>query len=94
MALTDEELLDFDSERLADFDPARAEQQLRDHPHIFRNHLRIGRWVQQWADRLEESPPGGDVGFDAGYVQALREVAAHLRQGDLLPDEVLLAEAE
>lgn len=30
--------------------------------------------------------------YDEGYVQALREVAAHLRQGDYLPGAVIFEE--
>jgi hypothetical protein len=36
-------------------------------------------------DRLEEHAPLTGERYNEGYVQALREVIAHLRQGDFLP---------
>lgn len=75
MALTDDDLLDFDTKRLGGLEFGDA----------FRYQLIAARWIQQWADRLEEHSPLIAEQYNEGYVQALREVIAHLRQGDFLP---------
>jgi hypothetical protein len=45
--------------------------------------LVAARWIQQWADRLETDRLM-DEAENRAYVNALREVTAHLRQGDFL----------
>ncbi|MEV6569934.1 hypothetical protein [Streptomyces sp. NPDC051577] len=94
MSKSDEELLDFDQARLADWDSERAKRALEGGDGaIYRNHLAIAQWIDDWARNLEggelrESP----TEFNEGFIKGIRELAAHLRQTDLLPDGILLRE--
>ena len=84
MALTDDELLDFDVKRLGGI--TRAPRKiLEEHGDPYRYQLVAARWIEQWADRLEDRVALGDERYNEGYAQALHEVIAHLRQGDFLP---------
>ena len=85
-------IFDFDPSNLADFNAARLNRALTEHPAIMLNHLRIATALSGWADRLEEDETGFGQKHDEGYVSALREVTAHLRQGDYLPDGPMLQE--
>jgi hypothetical protein len=78
-------LLDFDTGILADYDPARVRQALREHPAVYANQLQIAHWLQGWADRLQTEflTQGDDT--DVDVIHALREIAAHPRQADLVP---------
>ncbi len=87
--LTDDELLDFDKQRMANFDKSRSEALLGEQRELYRNHLIVARWICGWADRLEEDPESGPSDKLESFVLALREVAAHLRQGDLVPGGIL-----
>jgi len=88
MGLDDAELTAFDHATLAHDDAARTEELLAAQPELFRNHLVVARWLDGWA---------GEVAADGalpaerreGIVQGLTQVAAHLRQGDLLPGGAL-----
>ena len=86
---TDEELLDFDASRMANFDAERAAELLAEQRDLYRNHLIVARWICGWADRMEEDGELGSQDQRDSFVLALREVAAHLRQGDLVPGGVL-----
>jgi hypothetical protein len=88
VALTDDELLDFEEKELADYDRGRAVQALRQHGEIFRSQLVAARWIHQWADRLMELP-ALDPAANQAFVNALLDVAAHLRQGDFLPGSAI-----
>jgi hypothetical protein len=68
------DMFDFDTYRLADYDPARVRKALREHPAIYVNHLEVAQWIEGWAERLE--PYGGDSSDDSDFVKALREVIA------------------
>jgi hypothetical protein len=83
MPLSDEDLLDFDMKRLGGLrrHPRRV---LEEHGDAFRYQLVAARWIEQWAERVERPSPTKSE-WDAGYARALREVVAHLRQGDFLP---------
>jgi hypothetical protein len=83
MALSDDELLDFDMKRLGGLERA-PRTILSEHGDAFRYQLLAARWIQQWADRMEKDKSQEEL-YSEGYVQALREVIAHLRQGDFLP---------
>jgi hypothetical protein len=87
--LTDDELLDFDTQRMANFDASRSEVLLSEQHDLYRNHLIVARWICGWADRLEEDPESGPGDKLESFVLALREVATHLRQGDLVPGGIL-----
>ncbi|TXL91591.1 hypothetical protein [Streptomyces sp. IB2014 016-6] len=92
MAMNDEQLLNFDKERLAHWDEERAARALSGaNSAIYRNHLEIAQWIDGWIERMEE----GDVGrrtpeHQSGLVAGVREIAAHLRQADFVPDGDLL----
>jgi hypothetical protein len=88
MALSDEELLDFDLKRLGERGPRSI---LEEHGDVYRQQLIVARWIEHWAIGLEENrvtEPGGESYYE-GMAAALRDVTAHLRQGDLLPGGVL-----
>lgn len=91
VALTDDDLLDFDHARVDRFELRKAHETLAgEHADTYRTHLVAARWFEQWREALEEReriPPGdeGDKRYDEGIQYALREVAAHLRKGDFVP---------
>lgn len=76
------DIFDFDSERLASYDQAGIDKIMVEQPALYINHLRIARSIAGWASRLEERNEAANDDYQRGYVQALREIAAHLRQGD------------
>jgi hypothetical protein len=90
MALADEELFDFDKSRLADWDEERASSALRQAPDLYRNHLTIAKWIDAWINRMERDSSLEREQAE-GFVAALGEVAAHLRQTDFLPFGSLLS---
>jgi hypothetical protein len=81
--LPDEELLDFDSTEYAEWDQATADRLLIEEPVLYRNHLVIARWLQQWANRIDRPDFSND--FDEGEWAALKQIIAHLRKGDFVP---------
>ncbi|MDQ3715667.1 MAG: hypothetical protein M3381_06510 [Actinomycetota bacterium] len=87
------DLFAFDVDRLADYDPERVRQALRQHPAVYVNHLQIAQWLQQWAEGLDDSSQGG-IHDHAQAASGIREAAAHLRQADLVPDGPLLVEMD
>jgi hypothetical protein len=78
---SDAALLDFDTATLEhDIDHARA--LLRRHPAIYRNQLTIAKFIEGWIDRLtSDAKP---CRFNDGFVEALVEMTAHLRDGDFV----------
>ncbi|MET9973928.1 hypothetical protein ACFYOI_03565 [Streptomyces microflavus] len=92
MAISDEQLLDFDKERLAHWDEERVAHALAgENGAIYRNHLEIAQWIDGWIERMDE----GDVGrrtpeHQRGLIAGVREIAAHLRQTDFVPGGDLL----
>ncbi|KAB7761769.1 hypothetical protein [Mycolicibacterium mucogenicum] len=76
------DIFDFDAEQLACYDQDRIDTILVEQPALYVNHLRIARSLRGWASRMKRDTPSIGDEFRKGYVQALREVAAHLRQGD------------
>jgi hypothetical protein len=98
VALTDEALLDFDHKRLAHFDAREARRTLTEQRDVFRAQLVAARWIDGWRERMadrSESPTHlRSPEYDEGYHDALREVAAHLRQGDLIPGGILHDETD
>ncbi|WP_350352255.1 hypothetical protein ABS642_03425 [Microbacterium sp. A8/3-1] len=56
---------------------------LESEPALYINHLRIAKWLDGYAADREADD-------DADYARSLREIAAHLRQGDLLNSGLLL----
>lgn len=94
MALPDNELLDFDFDRLDSFDPAIAAETLAgSNGDLYRSQLVVARWSDGWRERLfaeqDDDPEIADPMWRAGFEYATRQLSAHLRQGDFLPDGVL-----
>jgi hypothetical protein len=77
------DIFDFDTEQLAAYDQNKIDALLRTEPALYLNHLRIAQHLDGWAADLDE-----DEG-DQHYARALREVAAHLRQGNYTTDGIL-----
>jgi hypothetical protein len=97
MALTNKDLFDFDHARLADFDLARERQKLADQGPAYRAQLVTAKWIDGWRERMakqKESPTAHDEDWYEGFDFAAREMAAHLRQGDLLPGGILHDETD
>ena len=95
MPLTDDDLFDFDHGRLADFDLSEAKRQLAEKGEVYRAQLVAAHWIEGWRERLEEDEsPTKNEEWSDGYVTALREVTAHLRQGDLIPGGILHDETD
>lgn len=87
-------IFNFDIDRLASYDADDIDRILVEQPALYINHLRIARSIQGWASRLESGGYGnrGDNDFQRGYAKALREVAAHLRQGDYVEGGPMIIE--
>lgn len=91
--LSDRDLLDFDASRIAHFDREEARRTLSgEHAEVYRAQLVVARWIDQWREGVtgdaflaRERGPEWMKGFE----EALREVAAHLRQGDFVPGGTL-----
>jgi hypothetical protein len=81
---SDDALLDFDTEAMElDIDHARA--LLAQHPTTYRNHLTIAKFIEGWIARItNDAKPSR---FNQGFVEALLEMADHLRDGDFAVDE-------
>jgi hypothetical protein len=81
---SDDALLDIDTEAFElDIDHARA--LLAEHPTTYRNHLAIAKFIEGWVARItNDAKP---CRFNDGFVEALLEMADHLRDGDFAVDE-------
>ncbi|MGW7073687.1 hypothetical protein ACWGII_39755 [Streptomyces sp. NPDC054855] len=89
MRHSDQELLDFDKTALADWDEGRSQAALEgEDAALYRNHLHIAMHLDQWAGREQERGKGSsdEERHSAGYVRALEDVAAFLRQAYYLPE--------
>ena len=79
-------IYDFKRDDLSMFDEHQHKEWLAAEPEQAENHLTMAHSLEVWAQNLEE-----DYGHHSteersrGYADALREVAAHLRQGDFRP---------
>ena len=94
MALTDDQLLDFDAEKYASYDEGKARETLAgEHGDAYRAQLVAARWVEGWRRRTLTSDPAGSEDWVKGWDEALSEVVAHLRQGDLVPGGILYTDA-
>jgi hypothetical protein len=93
--LSDEQLFDFDQDRLVHFDLADAKQDLAKQGEAFRPQLVMARWIEGWRERMAENyeadptEVGDPKAWQDGFDYATRELAAHLRQGDFLPRGVI-----
>ena len=97
MALSDDQLLDFDAGQYASYDEGKAREALAgEHGDAYRAQLVAARWIEGWRRRtLAEDPvsAGRSEDWVQGWDDALREVVAHLRQGDLIPGGILYTDA-
>jgi hypothetical protein len=92
MAMTDNDLLRFDKKRLAHYDDKEARATLQgEHADAYRAQLVAAHWIDYWRDGLERSPgiPAPSEEWMEGFSYAMREIAAHLRQGGLIPGGTL-----
>jgi hypothetical protein len=93
VALSDNDLLDFDASSLAMADAGDARRLLRQHGDVFRAQLVAARWLEGYRQRrLSETSSlvaGWPQEHEEGLDEALRDVIAHLRQGDFLPGGTL-----
>lgn len=86
-------MLDFDESRLAHFDRRSAQKALAEQADAFRAQLVAAHWIEGWRERLEQRPPREESeDWCRGVVFAMREVVAHLRQGDLISGGLLYRE--
>jgi hypothetical protein len=87
--LSDAELFDFNAAQLADYDDERAHAALENYGDAFRYQLVAALHLDAWADRVEEDDSPAAQTMNPlevrGYVNALREVAASIRQCAYLP---------
>jgi len=80
---SDDALLDFNTEAMElDIDHARA--LLAQHPTTYRNHLTIAKFLEGWIARITNDAKLSR--FNQGFVEALLEMADHLRDGDFAAD--------
>ncbi len=82
----DEELLNFDTSTLEDWNQEHARAALNGQDGaLYRNHLHIAQHLDRWAT-AESQRTDTDARYKAGYVQALADMAAFLRQTYYLPE--------
>ncbi|WP_149264373.1 hypothetical protein [Actinomadura sp. K4S16] len=92
-APSDENLLDFDTNRLANWDEQHARRLLAgDDAVLYRNHLAIAKWIDGWAETLGKDNDEDPDSYSAGFEKGVREIAAHLRQGDYVPGGAFMLE--
>jgi hypothetical protein len=87
------DLLGFDASTLAMADAGDARRLLREHGDVFRAQLVAARWLDAYRlRRLTAETPTDSEGWELheeGFDEAMRDVIAHLRQGDFLPGATL-----
>ena len=70
-----------------------AEKALETHGEVYRAQLVAAHFAERWCEEQvadERQAPGGrSEEYLAGFEMALRDIAAHLRKGDLLPGGIL-----
>ncbi len=72
VALTDDELNDFDRTQIVDWDPKDAQRARNDHPDLYRNHLTIAKMIDAWIVNL----PAEDNDYYRGIVRAQQDIEA------------------
>jgi hypothetical protein len=93
--LDDNALLDFQTSNLYGAEPGDPRRLLHEHGDLYRVHLVAARWFEGWLERRRgdgaKAIPGARHSdeHEAGFEEAIRDVVAHLRQGDLLPGGLL-----
>ena len=85
MALSDDELLDFELGGL-NMDLAHIRRALAQQGNVYRSQLVAARWLEGWRNQIHERGAAQhSAEFLAGFDEALSTVIAYLRQGDLIP---------
>jgi hypothetical protein len=86
--------LNFDTSNLSSFDLEAAEQLLQEQPELYKNHLLIASYLEQYAGRIRDTASSlpGSRELNEGYADGMTDIAAHLRQGDFVEGGVLLRE--
>jgi hypothetical protein len=94
MALSDDQLLDFDASHYANYDEAKARETLAgEDGDAYRAQLVAARWIEGWRRRTLAQDHGRSEDWVQGWDDGLSDVVAHLRQGDLVPGGVLYTDA-
>ena len=94
MALSDDQLLDFDSGQYASYDEGKAREALAgEHGDAYRAQLVAARWIEAGGSARSPRSPAGSEDWVRGWDEGLSEVVAHLRQGDLIPGGILYTDA-
>lgn len=87
--MDDRHLFDFNAALLLDYDDEKARADLEKYGDAFRFQLIAAMQLSDWADRLADPDDPTHRMMDEreirGWVNALREVAAVIRQGSYLP---------
>jgi hypothetical protein len=95
MAKSDEQLLNFDKSELADWRPDKAAETLAGpDADIYRNHLHIALFMDRWEERLKQQDVASSREFHEGYIKAVQDIGAYLRQMYLMPGGYHLAQVE
>lgn len=92
--LDDNDLLNFAASTLAGADAGDARKLLREHGDVFHAQLVAARWLEGYLLRRLTGPamiaaPPDWPAHEKGFEEAMRDVIAHLRQGDFLPGGTL-----
>jgi hypothetical protein len=79
-------IFDFDETGLPNYQPEKIHKILIEQPALYAKHLWIAHHLDGWVTRLETGKLS-TTGIDndqsqQGFIRALREVPAHLRQGN------------
>ena len=98
--LTDNHLLAFNVSPVPGTAPADAHRLLHEHGEVFRAQLIAAHWLESYLKSRKTSkdetawPRRSNDERDAGYEAAVRDIVAHLRQGDFLPGGSLYEEEQ
>ena len=87
MALSDEDLLEFNHLRLHMEGDVTPRKLLNEHGEVYRAQLVAARWLADLANGFDVEAPGlrQDDGFMRGQAVAYRDVVKYLLQGNFLP---------
>jgi hypothetical protein len=89
MSLSDAELFDFNAALMEDYDDEKAHADLEEYGDAFRFQLVAALHMDAWVERLQDPDSRASRGMDEievrGWITALKNLAAFLRQGYYLP---------
>ncbi len=84
----DEILFDFDHDDYRDWNQQASDLLLVEQPDVYRNHLAIANWLQEFAAKTN-MVQDFDMEWREGHMAALHDIAAHLRKGDFVPGHAM-----